>query len=214
MNDLRVSRVHFPVTALGPGTRLTIWTQGCPLACRGCMSRDTWDPSGGAAIAIKDLETGWLRAAARGATGLTVSGGEPLTQPAALAVLLARVRAVSPAADILLYTGYEPAELNGVQEEAAALADVLIVGRYEASLPTRLIWRGSANQRMILQTPLGRARYAAHEHEEVQRTPMQAVVKESGEILLIGVPPPGSLGKIERELRSRGIRLNNASQRS
>jgi len=30
-----------PVTTLAPGPRLVVWTQGCPLACRGCMSRDT-----------------------------------------------------------------------------------------------------------------------------------------------------------------------------
>jgi anaerobic ribonucleoside-triphosphate reductase activating protein len=29
------------VTTLAPGPRLVVWTQGCPLACRGCMSRDT-----------------------------------------------------------------------------------------------------------------------------------------------------------------------------
>ena len=40
-----VSRLHFPVTTLGPGRRAAIWLQGCSIHCRGCVSRDTWAPA-------------------------------------------------------------------------------------------------------------------------------------------------------------------------
>ncbi|MEU1950135.1 4Fe-4S cluster-binding domain-containing protein, partial [Streptomyces sp. NPDC020125] len=86
---LRTNQTHFPVETLGPGRRLGIWTQGCGLACAGCMSRHTWDPLGGASRTVPSLVGLWREALARGADGLTVSGGEPLDQPAALEALLA-----------------------------------------------------------------------------------------------------------------------------
>jgi anaerobic ribonucleoside-triphosphate reductase activating protein len=169
------------------------------------MSRDTWNPSAGTSVSVADLESRWRRAATDGADGLTVSGGEPLNQPTAVADLLRRVRRADPEADILLYTGYELDELDADQLVAVSLADALIVGRYLAARPTRLLWRGSANQRLIMQTSLGRARYAAYESVTVERTPMQAAVDDSGHLLVIGVPPPGALGRLERALRERGI---------
>ena len=39
---LVVNRVHFPVTALGPGRRLGVWVQGCSIGCAGCLAHDTW----------------------------------------------------------------------------------------------------------------------------------------------------------------------------
>ncbi|HAU1321526.1 TPA: radical SAM protein, partial [Legionella pneumophila] len=38
-----ISRVHFPVTTLGPGHRIGIWFQGCSIRCPGCISTDTWN---------------------------------------------------------------------------------------------------------------------------------------------------------------------------
>ena len=78
---LRISRSHFPVTALGPGTRLGVWVQGCPLACKGCMAQDTWAPQAGVEVDVEALAERWREAITLGATGLTVSGGEPLAQP-------------------------------------------------------------------------------------------------------------------------------------
>lgn len=38
-----LSRLHFPVTTLGPGRRIGVWFQGCSIRCAGCISRDTWE---------------------------------------------------------------------------------------------------------------------------------------------------------------------------
>jgi anaerobic ribonucleoside-triphosphate reductase activating protein len=213
---LRVSRTHFPVTALGPGVRLGIWVQGCPLACRGCMARDTWSSHGGVAADVEELTELWRDAVARGADGLTVSGGEPLRQPRPLRALLEAVRRVSAESaaehDILLYTGYEPAELDEEQRRTAALADVVITGRYLASRPTDLIWRGSANQAMLLQTELGRLRYLPYRHARPEQPELQ--LRVDGERLwLVGVPRRGSLVQLDRMLRQRGIDARRASWR-
>ncbi|MDF5757495.1 4Fe-4S single cluster domain-containing protein [Spongiactinospora sp. TRM90649] len=217
MTELRIRRAHFPVTALGPGTRLGIWVQGCSLACRGCMSRDTWDPNGGRAVRASALAGLWRDALAAGAEGLTVSGGEPLQQPA-LASFLTRAAAVrderAPGADILLYTGYEPEELDEDRWSLLAGADTVVTGRYVASRPTRLLWRGSANQRMIPLTPLGRDRYAPYLAATADHPPVQVDLDRDGDLLVIGVPPPGTLSRLEHALRAQGTRLRSPSWRT
>jgi anaerobic ribonucleoside-triphosphate reductase activating protein len=177
------------------------------------MSRDTWDPAGGRTVHVEDLVRSWRQAVEHGAEGLTVSGGEPLAQAPALAEFLARARAVDTAADILLYTGYEPGEFDEPMRTAAGHADALITGRYDVSMPIRLLWRGSANQRLIVRTELGRTRFTPYETAEADRTPMQVVLDEKDDLLFIGVPPPGTMGRIEQALAERNVRLRDVSWR-
>jgi anaerobic ribonucleoside-triphosphate reductase activating protein len=207
---LRVSRAHFPVTSLGPGTRLALWLQGCQLACRGCMSRDTWDPAGGTDVSEADLLRMWRDALAAGATGLTISGGEPLAQAEPLTEFLRAAH--TGTADILLYTGYELTELDEKGRAAVAAADAVITGRYEAGQPTRLIWRGSANQRLVANTALGESRYAEYLDLTPDRAPVQIGV-DGERLWVIGVPAPGALPRMERALRGKGIRFQEAAWR-
>ncbi|WP_380283665.1 4Fe-4S cluster-binding domain-containing protein [Kitasatospora purpeofusca] len=215
---VRVAQVSRPVTALGPGRRLGVWFQGCTLACPGCMSRHTWDPSAGRELTIERFSVMWRAALAEGLDGLTVSGGEPLEQPAALAALLAAAdaerRRAGATADLLVYTGREPEELAADPVSAAALdgADAVITGRYRAGQPTRLVWRGSANQRLLTRTALGRERYAPFLDHRPERPELQVRVSE-GEVRVIGVPRPGDLGRIERDLVRRGVTLRETSWR-
>ena len=213
---LRISRTHFPVTALGPGRRLGVWVQGCPLACKGCMALDTWDAAAGTEVAVADLAGRWEEAIRRGATGLTVSGGEPLAQPAALARFLAaadRVRAgAGPECDILLYTGYELDELDPEQRAATEHADVLVTGRYDASAPTDLVWRGSANQAMVLRTELGRRRFAEHVGERPANPPIQVRVDAAG-AWIVGVPRRGTLQRLDHRFRAAGLDVARVSWR-
>ncbi|WP_405003257.1 radical SAM protein [Kitasatospora purpeofusca] len=213
-----VGQVYRPVTSLGPGRRLGVWFQGCTLACPGCMSRHTWEATGGRELTVERFAALWRAALADGLDGLTVSGGEPLEQPAALAALLAaadaeRRRAGRPA-DLLVYTGWEPEELAADPVTAAALdgADAVITGRYRAGQPTRLAWRGSANQRLTTRTALGRERYAPYLDHRPERPELQVRVSE-GEVRVIGVPRPGDLGRIERDLVRRGVTLRETSWR-
>ncbi|WP_117213934.1 4Fe-4S single cluster domain-containing protein [Allorhizocola rhizosphaerae] len=205
---LRVNRTHFPVKVLGPGTRWGIWVQGCPLACRGCMSLDTWDETGGVEVSVESLAVEWAEAVDAGATGLTLSGGEPLVQPEAVAALLVAAdrvrRKASRECDILVYTGFELSELKPEQLRAIEHADVLMTGRYNAAAPTRLLWRGSANQRMVMRTPLGRQRYAGYQNLVPDKPPIQVQVDESG-AWIVGVPAPGTLPRLERQLRDGGL---------
>ena len=91
-------RVHSLETlgaADGPGLRLIIFLQGCPLGCRYCHNPDSWPPEGGTVYAVSELVRRALRYqpyyGERG--GVTLSGGEPLLQAEFTAALLAGLRA-------------------------------------------------------------------------------------------------------------------------
>jgi anaerobic ribonucleoside-triphosphate reductase activating protein len=204
----RISRLHYPVTALGPGRRLGVWVQGCPLACPGCIARDTWDPAGGREVAVADLTAIWQAAVNDGADGLTVSGGEPLEQAPALAAFLRAADRVRRWADreldFLVYTGYELDELTAPALEALEFADAVITGRYRAAEPGGGIWRGSANQRLTPRTALGERRYRPYLDHLPERPPVQVAVDDR-HVWFIGVPARGDLPRLERALRSRGV---------
>ena len=90
MTMIAISRVHFPITTLGPGKRLGIWMQGCSIHCPGCISADTWAVGKGV-IELEHLLTSiesWLP----NADGVTISGGEPFDQFQPLLALLQSLR--------------------------------------------------------------------------------------------------------------------------
>jgi anaerobic ribonucleoside-triphosphate reductase activating protein len=212
---MRISRVHAPVTVLGPGRRVGVWVQGCTLACAGCASRDTWDPDGGREVATDDLLATILDLGAD-CDGLTVSGGEPLQQADDLAQLLAAIRR-SPTArarewDILLFTGLAEHEWTDSQRATAALADAVVAGRYQAGDPGEHPLVASGNQRLLPLTPTGRERYGGAPADPGART-LQVVLDDAG-LTMIGLPRPGDLGRMERRLRSRGVTLTGVTWRS
>lgn len=83
------------VTAVdGPGTRLTLFLSGCLLRCQYCHNPDTWKMRDGTVTNIEEILARIRRyegvfAATNG--GVTVSGGEPLMQPAFVTRLFAEL---------------------------------------------------------------------------------------------------------------------------
>ena len=70
-------------TVDGPGIRFVVFMQGCPLKCKYCHNRDTWDIGGGTTISCHELVKKILRDKpyfSSSGGGVTVSGGEPLLQ--------------------------------------------------------------------------------------------------------------------------------------
>ncbi|WP_241985835.1 MULTISPECIES: pyruvate formate-lyase-activating protein [Cryobacterium] len=74
------------VTAVdGPGTRLTLFLSGCLLRCQYCHNPDTWKMKDGLLTTLDDLVARVKRYKGvfdSTGGGLTISGGEPLMQPA------------------------------------------------------------------------------------------------------------------------------------
>jgi pyruvate formate lyase activating enzyme len=77
------------VTAVdGPGTRMTLFLSGCLLRCQYCHNPDTWKMRDGLLTTLDDLVTRVKRYTGvfdSTGGGLTISGGEPLMQPAFVA---------------------------------------------------------------------------------------------------------------------------------
>jgi anaerobic ribonucleoside-triphosphate reductase activating protein len=210
---IRLDRLYYPVTALGPGRRLGVWVQGCSLACPSCMSQHTWDPAGGHESTLAAVAEAWHDALVDGADGVTVSGGEPLEQAEIVDLLrmLAEARdRLRPEADILLYTGYTEREARLRCPEALAATDAVITGRYAATRPTRLVWRGSANQQLIPLTFRGRARYAPYVDATPDSPPIQ-VVQDGDDLRLIGVPRSGDLTRLSRAAHDVGVELHRTT---
>lgn len=78
-------------TVDGPGIRYVVFLSGCPLHCRYCHNPDTRHVSGGklmtAAEVLRDVAT-YVPFLKRAGGGLTLSGGDPLTQAAFTKALL------------------------------------------------------------------------------------------------------------------------------
>ncbi|MDS4071316.1 MAG: 4Fe-4S single cluster domain-containing protein [Candidatus Competibacter sp.] len=214
---LYLNKAHYPVTTLGPGRRIGLWFQGCTLACPGCVARDTWAFEPDRALPLPML-LAWCREVARtGLDGVTISGGEPFEQPAALLALLEALRDWRGAAgldfDILCYSGLPWRRL---QREFAAILerlDAIIPEPFQARRPTRLLWRGSANQPLIPLSPLGRERYAPYLDRAAERRPFQVAV-DSERVWAIGIPGAGDMEALEQRCAERGLRLGGVSWRA
>lgn len=202
---LFLSRLHFPVTTLGPGRRIGIWFQGCGIRCPGCISADTWPHGlgetsvGGVMAAISP----WLGEA----DGITISGGEPFEQLPALESLLTALRAEFGARkDILLYSGRRWETLAPRVTTWPGWADVIISEPFIESAPQTLAWRGSDNQVLHLLTDLGKSLYTNWLAAPRDALPKAMdVFLEDDTLWMAGIPDPGSIDAIHRALADAGF---------
>jgi anaerobic ribonucleoside-triphosphate reductase activating protein len=211
---LMLNRAHYPVTTLGPGVRAGIWVQGCTIGCHGCASRDTWEADASRLVDVGQL-VDWLDSLPN-VDGLTVTGGEPFQQANAVAALLTEVRALASRrgypVDVLVYSGYAFGALSRRPGAAALLArcDAVITGPYIDRLNPGGPWRGSANQKLIPLTELGRERFGGADAAPTGERHLQ-FSSDGQRLWLIGIPGRGDLGNFERQLMERGLSLDGGS---
>ena len=89
MNEFKSGYIHTDVVN-GPGIRVSIFMQGCPLRCLFCHNPDTWVPKSENKMSSKevvDLVRKYRPYIEQGG-GVTFSGGEPLFQSAFLLDML------------------------------------------------------------------------------------------------------------------------------
>jgi anaerobic ribonucleoside-triphosphate reductase activating protein len=123
--------------------------------------------------------------------GITLSGGEPMDQAEPIAEVLDLVRAQRDLG-VVCYTGYALEQLRASGDVGVARllrrVDLLIDGPYLRERHRSLLWRASANQRLLALTP----RYSAIVEELTPDTDRSAGVEfavgQSGAILYAGVP--------------------------
>lgn len=214
---IMLNRAHYPVTVLGYGRRAGLWLQGCTIGCAGCVSRDTWATDPDTEIDVEHVVAWCEQLPGEVPDGVTISGGEPFDQPAALHELLVRLHrwrtGTGREVDLLCYSGRSLAALRKAYPHILALLDVVIPGPYIAAQAPGGKWRGSANQQLVPLTPLGHRRYDADVDAPAGRTRIQ-LGTDGERVYHIGIPAPGDLAALEAALARRGVGYGEASWRS
>lgn len=148
---ISLGRMYYPVKALGPGSRVGIWMNGCNRGCVGCLSPELQLFDASKEVTVNELMQMIQRIEAP-IDGFTISGGEPFLNPATLNALVQSL--VSICDDILIYTGYTIEELIAQKNEAVDsvlnTCAALIDGPYIKDLNDDRGLRGSSNQRCLI----------------------------------------------------------------
>ncbi|AHG20052.1 radical SAM protein [Chania multitudinisentens RB-25] len=197
-----LSRLHFPVTTLGPGKRIGIWFQGCSLLCPGCLSPETWRFTRDKIAMATLVEQ--LRPWYPQADGITISGGEPFDQPQALSQLLSAIRQDFNG-NILVFSGYPYATIIPYLSTMAGLIDALVSGPFEQESPQTLQLRGSDNQVLHLLTEVGKTHFSDFEQPlNDQEKVLDMTLDRQGRVSLIGIPRRDDLIRLRAFLEQQG----------
>ncbi|MGC5566468.1 pyruvate formate-lyase-activating protein [Streptomyces sp. FR-108] len=108
----------------GPGTRFVLFTSGCPLRCLYCANPDTWHMRDGREVTVDEImtEVDTCRAFLTTAGGgVTLTGGEPLLQPAFTSAVLRRCKQAG------LHTALDTSGFLGARATDELLADTDLV---------------------------------------------------------------------------------------
>jgi anaerobic ribonucleoside-triphosphate reductase activating protein len=164
---MQIDRIIYPITTLGPGERLAIWTVGCTKHCEKCANPELWDGNPEKDIVIDEL-MGAIKNNIGKLTidGVTITGGDPLEQYEELCHLLPLLNEITD--DILVYTGYTIEQAASIMPMEAwakikQYASVLIDGTYIDDLnDNECALRGSKNQNIHLFDESKRELYAEY----------------------------------------------------
>ena len=171
---------------LGPGKRAILWVYGCPRQCPGCIA-ESFRKGKPRTASTEEMAEWYL---AQNADGLTVSGGEPMQQAAALAEMIGSIRRRRDTG-VIVYTGYLYEELLRLAERDAAIRDFLAVidllidGPYIEELDRNQPYIGSSNQRLIPLTERYAGEMGYYSAAEGRRVEIHVSEKQT---LLVGVP--------------------------
>ena len=150
MSELRIAGIVGDSITDGPGIRTAIFVQGCSHNCPGCHNPETHDFAGGSVMTVEQLlekiKSNPLL------SGITLTGGDPMFQPAPCAELAREAKAMG--LEVACYTGFTFEELVQQHDpdrmELLKCTDVLVDGRFvlaERSLDLK--FKGSRNQRIL-----------------------------------------------------------------
>jgi len=148
---LRINYILPRSGANGPGTRYTLWVQGCSIHCPGCSNQDTWDPKGGYSVSVDDMASEIL--GQKDIDGVTITGGEPLDQFDATYSLCSKLFGKI---SIFLTTGYTVGQLIWLKYDINSVVDILCTGPFREKQICSGSWKGSSNQEIRFLTDLGK----------------------------------------------------------
>ena len=151
---MQIDRLLYPITTLGPGERLVIWTVGCSKHCEKCANPELWRQTQSKDVEVAQLIHHLKKSLGESKIdGVTITGGDPLEQIAELNKLLPLLKEITD--DILVFTGFTIGEAKAAipHDEWDRLEQnisVLIDGTYIDDLnDNECALRGSTNQKVI-----------------------------------------------------------------
>lgn len=199
---LKISHVEESTDLLGPFNRFVIWVHGCCFDCDGCLATNTKT----GAFSEVEIEALSRRIIDSQCEGITISGGEPFLQSAALLQLIRTIREKQDIG-VIVYSGFTLDELQHDDLKVPLLSeiDILIDGRYVKELDDGRAYVGSSNQVIHYLTSryadIGKEYYASSKRRaEIKLTLTQA--------LLIGVPSKNVLN-IWRDIKEKSGGMHN-----
>lgn len=162
MISARIAHWVNATRAEGPGTRMAIWFQGCPLRCADCCNPEMLPIQGGVDLPVEKICGQIESAIDDGIEGITLLGGEPFAQAEAAMELagFARGKGLS----VMVFSGFTLPQLRA-REDAATQGllgriDLLVDGPFVKTKPDRRRrWVGSTNQQVHFLTD----RYSAED---------------------------------------------------
>lgn len=134
----------------GDGLRVVLWVAGCTHCCKECQNPITWDPDGGLPFDDEAKKEIFDQLDKPYIDGITFSGGDPLHSANRLDVrgLMKEIKKKYPNKTIWLYTGDTWEDV--MHYPIMKYVDVLVDGEFMIDLKdTKLLWKGSSNQRVI-----------------------------------------------------------------
>ncbi len=142
---LQINLIHYPVTVLGIGKRIGVWTQGCTLKCDGCMSKHTWDFNAGERIYFDKL---FEKLKGFNSKRITISGGEPFEQKYFLEFLIELKKLRFE--DVFVYSGFEREYIENNFSKHLEYIDAIVCGKFIKGEESEFLYKGSENQEMII----------------------------------------------------------------
>lgn len=192
---------------LGSAPRMIVWLHGCGRGCPGCIAED-WNRKKEPTFSLSVNSISCLIVSHPELEGVTISGGEPFRQAAALGQFVETLR--KKGLGIIIYTGYTLAELQldlrtGVRQ-ALDGCDTLIDGPYDETLNDDQAFRGSSNQTIHHFTSRYRKYFSSC------KTRRSVFRQEDGYRYILGIPDSATREQWANIKRNVGIALERRGE--
>jgi anaerobic ribonucleoside-triphosphate reductase activating protein len=161
---MQIDRLLYPITTLGPGERLVIWTIGCSKHCDKCANPELWRQNQSKDVEVEQLVLLIKQNLGESKIdGVTITGGDPLEQISELSKLLPLLKEITD--DILVFTGFTVQEAKTViscdewkliKQNVTALIDGVYIDDLNDNV---CALRGSTNQEIIFFDESKKERY-------------------------------------------------------
>lgn len=159
-----IDRILYPITSLGPGKRLVIWTVGCHKKCDRCANPELREFDKSKEMGLKEFSMTLEMLNNKQIDGFTLTGGEPFCHSKQLPKFISEMKKYSN--DILVFSGYSTDELNQMETEdptirlIRSMVSVMVLGEYKDNLndnKTSLV--ASSNQEIVYEDKSVRSKY-------------------------------------------------------